>query len=111
MLTYEDMKTNYETIKEFCKAYRAELTVYAGVFCEEFGGCTYSDYVKFVNELSDEEFVGNYLNGLLTDVPMNDFRPILDGEKTFGEYIEQRVGEDIVNTYYEKMKKLEEARS
>ena len=111
MFTYEDMKTNYETIKEFCKAYRAELTVYAGVLCEEFGGCTYSDYVKFTNELSDEEFVGNYLNGLLTDVPVNVFRPILNGEKTFGEYVEDCVGEDIVNAYYEKMKELGVAQS
>ena len=111
MFTYEDIKTNYETIKEFCKAYRAELTVYAGVFCEEFGGCTYSDYVKFMNELSDEEFVGNYLNGLLTDTPVTDFRPILDGEITFGEYVKKYVDENVVNTYYEKMKELEEAQS
>ena len=103
MFTYEDIKTNYETIKEFCHSYRTELTVFAGVLCEKLGGVTYSDYVKFMNELSDEEFVGNYLTGLLTDAPVEDFRPILNGEKTFGEYVEDYVGEDIVNAYYEKM--------
>ena len=111
MLTYEGMKSNYKIIKGLCRSYRTELTVYAGILSEQFGGCTYSDYVKFMNELSDEEFVGSYLNGLLTDVPVNDFRPILDEEKTFGEYIEQYCDEDIVNAYYEKMKELGVAQS
>ena len=111
MLTYEGMKSNYEIIKGLCRSYRTELTVYAGILGEQFGCCTYSDYVKFMNELSDEEFVGSYLNGLLTDVPVNDFRPILDEEKTFGEYIEQYCDEDIVNAYYEKMKELGVAQS
>ena len=111
MLTYEDMKSNYEIIKGLCRSYRTELTVYAGILGEQLGGCTYSDYVKFTNELSDEEFVGNYLNGLLTDTPVTDFRPVLDGEITFGEYVKKYVDENVVNTYYEKMKELEEARS
>ena len=111
MLTYEGMKSNYEIIKGLCRSYRTELTVYAGILAEQFEGCTYSDYVKFMNELSDEEFVGNYLNGLLTDTPVDDYRPILDGKMTFGEYVENCVGEDIVNVYHEKMKELEEAQS
>ena len=111
MFTYENMKSNYETIKEFCHSYRVELTVYAGIIVEQLGGCTYSDYVKFMNELSDEEFVGNYLNGLLADTPVDDYRPILDGKMTFDEYVENCVGEDIVNIYYEKMKELKEAQS
>ena len=64
-----------------------------------------------MNELSDEEFVGNYLNGLLSDIPVDDYRPILDGKMTFGEYVENCVGEDIVNVYHEKMKEFEEAQS
>ena len=82
MFTYEDMKSNYETIKEFCHLYRTELTVFAGVLCEQLGGLTYSDYVKFMNELSDEEFVGNYLNGLLSDIPVDDYRLLVNMLKT-----------------------------
>ena len=103
MYTYEDMKQNYEIIKEFCKNYRKELTVYAGVLTEQYGGCTYSDYVKFVNELSEEEFLGNYLSGLLTDEPVNEFKQIINGEQTFVEYISKIVNDDVVKYYCEKM--------
>ena len=103
MYTYKDMKQNYEIIKDFCIFYRKELTVYAGVLLEQYGGCAYSDYVKFVNELSEEEFLGNYLSGLLTDEPVNEFKQIVNGEQTFVEYIGKMVNDDIVKDYCEKM--------
>lgn len=108
MYTYKDMKQNYEIIKEFCHFYREELTVYAGVLAEQWGGTTYSEYVNFMNELSEEEFLGNYLCGLLTDEPKNEFKKILDGEQTFVEYIGKVTNNDIVKDY---CKKLEAAQS
>lgn len=108
MYTYKDMKQNYEIIKEFCNSYRKELTVYAGVLSEQYGGCAYSDYVKFSNELSEEEFLGNYLCGLLTPEPVNEFKPILNGDQTFIEHISKLVNDDVVKDYCEK---LEEAQS
>ena len=105
MYTYKDMKQNYEIIKEFCHFYREELTVYAGVLAEHWGGVTYSEYVNFTNGLSDEEFLGNYLCGLLTDEPKNEFKKILDGEQTFVEYISKLaiVDDKIVKSYCEKL--------
>ena len=102
MYTYKDMKQNYEIIKEFCHFYREELTVYAGVLAEQWGGTTYSEYVNFTNELSEEEFLGNYLCGLLTDEPKNEFKKILDGEQTFVEYIGKVTNDDVVKDYCEK---------
>lgn len=103
MYTYKDMKQNYEIIKEFCHFYREELTVYAGVLAEQLGGTTYSEYVNFVNELSEEEFLGNNLCGLLTDEPKNEFKKILDGEQTFVEYIGKVTNDDVVKDYCEKL--------
>ena len=103
MYTYKDMEQNYEIIKEICHFYRKELTIYAGVLAERWCRITYSEYVNFMNGLSDEGFLGIYLGVLLTDVPKNEFKKILNGEQTFVEYISKDTSDDIIKDYCEKL--------
>ena len=105
MFTYENMKSNYEIIKEICEKYRKELTVYGGVLGEHAGLIDCSEYVKFMNELSFEEFVGNFMTGLLNEDVISIYRDILDGVNTFEE-ITSVYGEDIKNNYLEELKKF-----
>ena len=105
MFTYENMKSNYETIKEICAKYRKELTVYGGVLGEHGGLVDCSEYIKFMNELSFEEFVGNFMTGLLNDDVISIYRDVLDGVNTF-EKITSAFGEDIKNNYLEELKKF-----
>jgi hypothetical protein len=111
MYTYNKLKSNYETIKELCKRYRTELTVYSGILGEELrGNIVYLDYVKFMNELSDDVFAANYLFDLTNDYNVELYRKVLDGEETF-DYLVGLVSDDIKEKFYEKMKELEEAQS
>lgn len=105
MFTYENMKSNYETIKEICEKYRKELTVYGGVLGESTGLIDCSEYVKFMNELSFEEFVGNFMSGLLNEDVISIYRDILDGNSTFEEIVSLS-GEDVKNYYLEELKKF-----
>lgn len=105
MFTYENMKSNYETIKEICAKYRKELTVYGGVLGEHGGFVDCSEYIKFMNELSFEEFVGNFMTGLLNEDVISIYRDVLDGVNTFEE-ITSVFGEDIKNNYLEELKKF-----
>lgn len=105
MFTYEDIKSNYETIKEMCKKYRKELTVYGGVLGEHTGLLDCSEYVKFMNELSFEEFVGNFLTGLLNEDVISIYRDVLDGETAF-EDLTSLYGEDVKDNYLEELKKF-----
>lgn len=105
MFTYENMKSNYETIKEICEKYRKELTVYGGVLGESIGLIDCSEYVKFMNELSFEEFVGNFMSGLLNEDVISIYRDVLDGNSTFEEIVSLS-GEDVKNYYLEELKKF-----
>lgn len=105
MFTYENMKSNYEIIKEICEKYRKELTVYGGVLGEHAELVDCSEYIKFMNELSFEVFVGNFMTGLLNEDVISIYRDILDGEQTFEE-ITSLYGDDIKNNYLEKLEKF-----
>ena len=100
---YEIMKSNYETIKEFCIKYRNELTISGGVFAEVRNMITCEDYVKFMNGLSDETFVGNFLNGLLNGYCIDAYRDVLKGKVTIDEFIEDVYNKEIFDAYRKKM--------
>lgn len=101
MFNYEEMKERHLVLREFYLKYRKELTVYAGVVGEYYGKITYEDYIKFSNELSDDEFVGNYLGELLTE-SIDICKQILDGEMPLEELFSY-AGYEILNTYKEKI--------
>ena len=100
MLNYNEMKGNYETIKTFCKKYRTELIKFRGTLAESFELSTYDDYTKFVNELTEEEFVGESLTALMNGCS-DIYRRILDGEITLDDFIKETYGDEIFNKYKE----------
>lgn len=97
------MKEEHEIIKEFCIKFRIELTIAAGIFGEIIGLVNYDDYVEFTNDLSDDEFVGNYLVALLSGTSVTWYRPILDGEKTFEDFLVETMDKEQINLYREKL--------
>ena len=101
MLNYNEMKGNYETIKTFCKKYRTELIKFRGVLAESFDIATYDDYAKIMNELTDEEFVGDSLTALANEGSVT-YRRILDGETTLDNFIKETYGDEIFNKYKER---------
>lgn len=106
MITYEEMRSNYEIIKEMCKKYRKEMTVFGGTLLEQNEISTCSEYVKFMNELTFDEFVGNFFVTLLDESGTDIYKSILDGETMFDDFVEDMFGEDVKDMYLEEMKKL-----
>lgn len=86
MYGYNEFKTNYEVVKEYCHKYRAEITDMQGKIIDKLGQATYSGYTKFMNELSMDEFVGNNLTCLMVENDMATIKQILDGEMEFEEF-------------------------
>lgn len=105
MYDLKTMKEEHEIIKEFCIKFRTELTIVAGIFGEFVGLVNYDDYVEFTNGLSIDEFIGNYLSALLTGVTVTWYRPILNGEKTFEDFIAESMDEEQVELFLQKMNK------
>lgn len=103
MYDLKTMKENYEIIKEFCGKYRTELTIAAGILGESMGMINCDEYIKFSNSLSIDEFVGNYLVGLINGTVDEYYRPILNDEKTFEEMLDDTLDEELLNLYREKL--------
>lgn len=97
------MKEEHEIIKEFCIKFRTELTIAAGIIGEIIELVNYDDYVEFMNDLSDDEFVGNYLTALLNGISVTWYRPILDGEKMFEDFLAENMDKEQINLYREKL--------
>lgn len=86
MFKYEQVEENYRVVKEFTHAYRKELTVFQGAVSQVSNLISCSDYVKFNNKLSDDEYIGVMMFGLLNEPCIDLYKKILNSEKTF-EYL------------------------
>lgn len=92
MYTYEAFKSNYKVIKDFCAKYRNELTDMQAKVMITLGMSTYSDFIKFMNELTFDEFVGNQLMAVTNNESIEMYQKILDGEMEFEELAELCIG-------------------
>ncbi len=109
MYDYNKMKRNYEIIKEFSKKYRIEITALQSAMAEYYGLTTSSDYEKFMNELSDDEFTAILLNNLYVDDVVDIFKELIDDKISFDDYIEEFYGQygldEIVELYHKNISK------
>lgn len=109
MYDYNKMKRNYEIIKEVSKKHRIEFTALQSAMAEYYGLTTSSDYEKFTNELSDDEFTANLLNNLYVDDVVDKFKELIDDKISFDDYIDEFYGQygldEIVELYYKNISK------
>lgn len=85
MTTIKDLKANYEVIRQVCEKYRKELTSYQGVIIDKYLGLDVdvNDYIKFMNTLHLDVFIGNQLVDLLIPASIDIFKKLLTNELTF----------------------------
>lgn len=105
MKEYKEVKRNYKIIKKFAIQYRKELTVFQGVIGEFNDMISCSDYVKFMNKLSDGEFVGNMLYSLLKSYHVEIYKQILDGKKDFDIILDEYLSDDARKIYNKNISK------
>lgn len=92
---YDEMKTGYEVVKTYCTQYRRGLTAVGGILAERHHVANREDYTKFLNDLSIDEFTGNYLIALGIPFAVELYKRVLDDEISFYDLVEQTVGEDV----------------
>lgn len=93
---YDEMKSRHEVIKAFCAQHRHGLTVVGGILAERKRLVNREDYMKFLNDLTIDEFTGYYITALLTPFAVDIYNRVLDGEMSFYDFIEQSCGKDVV---------------
>lgn len=92
MLTYNEMKSNHEVIKSFCCQNRHALTVVGGILAEGIGLANRDDYINFMNELTIDEFIGNYLTALLNCACIDAYKKVNSGKMGFYDFVEEYNG-------------------
>ena len=105
MMNYYEMKKRQATIKEYCKMFRKELTIFGGIVGEHFGLLEFDEYIRFMNELTEDEFEGNYLQNISNEMYYDFTKKLVDGEITFIEYVEE-VNEAFTERFVEEMKRV-----
>lgn len=104
MSNYTKMKANHEVIKTFCVQNRYALTVVGGITAEALNLSTYEDYTKFLEELTMDEFVGNYLTALFNENALEGYRKVNTGEIGFYDFLDKYVGKTVRILFEERMK-------
>lgn len=104
MTTIKDLKANYEVIRQVCEKYRKELTSYQGVIIDKYSklDVDVNDYIKFMNTLPLDVFIGNLLVDLLNSGNMESYKELMTDKITFKEFIEES-GIVIIDEIYELM--------
>lgn len=105
MYNYKESMRNYKIVKKFAIKYRKELTVFQGVIGEFCGLTTCSDYVKFMNKLSDDEFAGAMLGSLFKPYDIELYKQILDGKKDFDVILDDYLSNDARKIYNKNISK------
>lgn len=100
---YEDARSNLKTIRDFTERFRRELTITGGVISEEYGIISCDDYIKIMDELSLEEFAGNYLTGLLNSDVIDAYKEILDGHEDYCDLIQNTLDDEIIDTIRKRL--------
>ena len=106
------MHMDYMLIKQFCELYHTELTVLSSMLAEHRELANYSDYIKFLEDLSIEEFVGSYLVNLFVDVGLEMYDKVLKGDLKFDDFVIESCKpilflydyKDFYNKYKKKLK-------
>ena len=104
MSNYTKMKANHEVIKTFCVQNRYALTVIGGIYAETMNLSTYEDYTKFLEELTMDEFVGNYLTAMFNQHALEGYQKVNTGEIGFCEFLDKYVGKMVRVVFEERMK-------
>ena len=104
MTTIKDLKANYEVIRQVCEKYRKELTIYQGVIIDKYLGVDIdvNDYIKFMNTLPLDVFIGNLLVDLLNSSNIEIYKELMTDKITFKEFVEGS-GIVIIDEIYELM--------
>ena len=89
MLSYNKLKERHDTIKDFGKKYRKEVTEFQAWLCEIKGLCSSEDYKKLVDEWTLDEFIGNLMTGLLNYDAIQQYKKVLDGEMSIDDFISE----------------------
>lgn len=87
MTNIKELNERFAIISEITKKYRDELTDFQGDLVERTNQCKKKDYVKFMNSLSEDVFIGNLMSTILIGVGYDDFKKILDGEMSMEHYL------------------------
>ena len=95
--TYEEMKDDHGVIKTFCAQHRYGLTVAGGVLAEQYGLANRDDYIKFMNDLTIDEFTGNYLTALFNPMTVAEYIRVSNGETGFFDFVEKFMGKNVRN--------------
>ena len=108
MTTIKDLKANYEVIRQVCEKYRKELTSYKGASIDKYLGLDVdvNDYIKFMNTLPLDVFIGNLLVDLLIPASIDIYKKLLTNELTFEEFAEKDGGICDINKFHELMERF-----
>lgn len=103
MMNYTEMKSNYEVIKSFCAQNRYGLTVTAGVLAESNYLADRHEFMQFMDDLTMNEFVGNYLTALFNDTAIESYRQVNNGKLGFLDFVEMTVGKSVRDSVQKEM--------
>lgn len=104
MMNYTEMKSNYEVIKSFCAQNRYGLTVTAGVLAESMCLADRHEFMRFMDDLTMNEFVGNYPTALFDDAAAIElYRQVNNGKLGFLDFVEITVGKSVRDSVQKEM--------
>lgn len=100
-----NIERNHTVIKMVCTIYRKELTIYSSVIGKYYRGIDIEEYINFINDLSLDEFVGNYLIALYDDYTIKLYIRLLEihdfvrwvEELSIGSNIEKEIKKYLCN--------------
>ena len=74
-----NLEKNYEIIREVCTKYRKEMTVFSAVIGNKCSNIIdLEEYTNFMNQLSLDMFIGNYLCALYNEETINLYLRLLE---------------------------------
>lgn len=91
MLNKEELERRYSIISEFCKKYCKELTEYGGKLANEFELSDSQSYIDFMNEKSEDIFVGNYLVSLFNGTAIQEYEDVLNEKRSIEDLFDEKL--------------------
>ncbi len=88
LLNYERYMEHREIVREVCKKYRKEVTINCGIIQNEYNICSYEETIKFLNQLSYDEFCAFFYTAIGVDEYITYYKQLLDDKITFIDIIE-----------------------
>lgn len=98
--TYKEAKRRFSIVKEFCVKYRANLTYLGAVESTQIGAFVSEDeYIKYVQELTDDAFAGSMLHVIQLDYALGLYEKVLNNEMTFEQYVRDICTDETIERY------------